>query len=384
MADAAIQTSFDACDNRDNKLKDALMSLINISNDNESRLKALRAEHDTLRSDNDSHAAKMADENEKRKTEFKALDEKQKSENQARVTDLAKSDGKLDTEFKNRKEEVEQINSWYNGENETRKVEIAELGKLLNKENEARKEAIDKLEAFVKSASVSAVGDLDARINAEAAAREAEDKALSDRIDSQLVAVREEKMAALNAKTESQNNDRISDLGNLRKQHAVNSAYMETLAGKTMGVYFSAYRNGAYSGGGGENLTFDGAFCNAGSGLDIASGVFTCPIGGTYMFQFHLATHDNKKALLSIRVNDTEIASVFDQNHKDNHKNSMAGTNVVHTVKRGDQVTLYAYTGTWLADFPANHYTHFVGLLLQPSQEEMDLMLKEAEEVVAA
>ena len=62
--------------------------------------------------------------------------------------------------------------------------------------------------------------------------------------------------------------------------------------------------------------------------------------GGTYMFQFHLATHDNKKALLSIRVNDTEIASVFDQNHKDNHKNSMAGTNVVHNVKRGDKVII--------------------------------------------
>ena len=279
MADAAIQTSFDACDNRDNKLKDALMSLINISNENESRLKALRSEHNTLRSDNDSHAAKMADENEKRKTEFKGLDEKQKSEAQARVMDLAKCDGKIDTEFKNRKEEVEQMTSWYDGENETRKVEIAELGKLLNKENEARKEAIDKLEAFVKSASVSAVGDLDARINAEAAAREVEDKALSDRIDSQVVAVREEKMAALTAKTEAQNNDRISDLENLRKQHAINSAYMEALAGKTMGVYFSAYRNGAYSGGGGENLTFDGAFCNAGSGLDVASGVFTCPVG---------------------------------------------------------------------------------------------------------
>merc|ERR1712020_755943 len=138
-------------------------------------------------------------------------------------------------------------------------------------------------------------------------------------------------------------------------------------------------------------------------GLDVDTGGFTCPIGGTYMFQFHLATHDNKKALLSIKVNDKEIASVFDQNHKDNHKNSMAGTNVVHKVARGEQVTLYAYTGTWLADFPANHYTHFVGLLLQPSQEEvscckyfyqiffsellkyfqMDLMLKEAEEAVA-
>ena len=42
------------------------------------------------------------------------------------------------------------------------------------------------------------------------------------------------------------------------------------------------------------------------------------------------------------------------------------------------QVTLYAYTGTWLADFPANHYTHFVGLLLQPNQEEVNCQLSES------
>ena len=39
-------------------------------------------------------------------------------------------------------------------------MEISELGKDLPKENDARKDAIDKLEAFVKSASVSAVGEL--------------------------------------------------------------------------------------------------------------------------------------------------------------------------------------------------------------------------------
>merc|ERR1719379_2629774 len=157
----------------------------------------------------------MADENEKRKTEFSALKGKQESENQARVTDLAKSDGKVDTEFKNRKEEVVQINSWYDGENETRKVEIADLGKVLNKENEARKEAIDKLEAFVKSASVSAVGDLDARINAEVEARAAEDLALGDRITKNLVTVRENKMSELVVKTEKQNDERVADIENL-------------------------------------------------------------------------------------------------------------------------------------------------------------------------
>ena len=40
-----------------------------------------------------------------------------------------------------------------------------------------------------------------------------------------------------------------------------------------------------------------------------------------------------------------EVASVFDQNHKDNHKNSMAGTTIVIDLKRGDEVVVYAYTG---------------------------------------
>ena len=72
------------------------------------------------------------------------------------------------------------------------------------------------------------------------------------------------------------------------------------------------------------------------------------------------------------------------QNHKDNHKNSMAGTTILLGLKKGDEVCVYAYTGTWLADFPMNHYTHWVGLLLKPSVEEEDMMMKEAEEKVNA
>ena len=62
--------------------------------------------------------------------------------------------------------------------------------------------------------------------------------------------------------------------------------------------------------------------------MDPDTGVFNAPVGGSYMFVFHIATHDNKKALLSIRLNGEEVASVFDQNHKDNHKNSMAGQTI--------------------------------------------------------
>ena len=33
---------------------------------------------------------------------------------------------------------------------------------------------------------------------------------------------------------------------------------------------------------------------NAGGGLNPGTGVFTCPVGGTYMFIIHLATHKDK------------------------------------------------------------------------------------------
>ena len=107
--------------------------------------------------------------------------------------------------------------------------------------------------------------------------------------------------------------------------------------------------------------------------MDIHSGVFTAPLAGVYLFLLHIATHDNKKALLSIRRNGEEIASVFDQNHKDNHKNSMAGQNLLLDCQRGDevrevsfdilQVAVYVYNGTWLTFFPARAL-RALGLLL--------------------
>ena len=189
-------------------------------------------------------------------------------------------------------------------------------------------------------------------------------------------------------RTDGQNQERIDDISDLKTKMMQENAYLRSLSGKTLGVYFNAYRSKAYDGGGEENLTFNGTYCNNGGGLDVDTGIFTCPTGGTYLFMFHIATHDNKKALLSIRKNGEEIASIFDQNHKvgqiihdiitvlttfpqDNHKNSMAGQTIVIDCVRGDEVVVYAYTGTWLADFPMNHYTHWVGLLLKPNMVEV-------------
>ena len=38
----------------------------------------------------------------------------------------------------------------------------------------------------------------------------------------------------------------------------------------------------------------------------------------------------------------------------------MAGTNILINLKRGDEVVVYAYTGTWLADF-CNESLHPLG-----------------------
>ena len=45
-----------------------------------------------------------------------------------------------------------------------------------------------------------------------------------------------------------------------------------------------------------------------------------------------------KKALAALRRNGVEVATLFDQNHIDNHKNSMVGQNVLMELEQGDRI----------------------------------------------
>merc|ERR1711962_548596 len=359
-----LAATFDAGNSFNTKLRDTLQGLLAANNERKSEIDALRGDHDQLKSDHEALVNTTERENSLRKNEIKSLEERTEKDNKARIADIAKLDGKLDSENNSRKKEIEDLKNFAEKENDARKTHIANLENFAKSENDARK------------ADIAA---LNARADAEAASRDAEDKALSDRIDKE-ISDRENAIAELTSKTDSQNQDRIDDISDLKTKMMQENAFLKSLSGKTLGVYFNAYRSKAYDGGGEENLTFNGTYCNVGGGLDTDTGIFTCPTGGTYLFMFHIATHDNKKALLSIRKNGEEIASIFDQNHKDNHKNSMAGQNIILNVNRGVEIVVYAYTGTWLADSPMNHYTHWVGLLLKPSQEEVEAMRKAAEE----
>merc|ERR1712018_1019057 len=365
MAEGDVSACFDAGNSFNSKLKDALSGLVKANADRKSEIDALRGDHDQLKKDHDALEVTTTRENDLRKNEIKSLEEKQTKDNTARQMDIAKLDGKLDTENGARKAEIAALDSWAKGENDARKTEIANLKNFAESENDARKTAIANLDNFAKSENDGRKADIAAlnkRADDEAAAMGAEDAALNDRISKEI-------------------SDRENSNQDLQTRIERENAFLKSLNGKTLGISFNAYRTKAYDGGGEENLTFQGTYCNNGGGLDIDTGIFTCPCGGTYMFQFHIATHDNKKALLSIRKNGEEGASIFDQNHKDNHKHSMAGQNIIMDVKRGDEIVVYAYTGTRLADFPMNHCTHWVGLLLKPSQEEAEALRKAAEEV---
>jgi len=369
-----------------NKLADSLKGLISANNERKSEIDSLKGDHEQLRKDHDQFVTSAERENDLRKNEIKSLEEKMLKENQARITDIAKLEGKLDTENASRKSEIAALDERTKSDNDSRKTEIANLDNFAKSENTARKDEIANLNNFAKSENDGRkqdISDLNARCDKETADRLAAEGGLTSRIDKEIID-REDAITEIKNRMDTEAADRSGEMDDLKKKLMRENLYLKSVAGKPLSVYFDAFRTKAYDGGGEENLTFNGTSANVGGGMDPDTGVFNAPVGGSYMFVFHIATHDNKKALLSIRLNGEEVASVFDQNHKDNHKNSMAGTTILLGLKKGDEVCVYAYTGTWLADFPMNHYTHWVGLLLKPSTEEEDNMMKEAEEKVNA
>lgn len=380
--DNNLNATFEACQSFNQKLRDTISGLIGANNDRKREFEALKTDHDQLKKDHISFETSATRENDLRKNEIKSLEERTQKDNQSRIDDIAKLNNKLDVENNARKEEILALDNWAKNENDARKTEIANLDNFSHSENDARKAEIAALDNFSKTENEARKVDiaaLNSRCDSENAAREKEDKITNERIDKEITD-RENALKELQSRMDSQNDDKTRELEELRTRMNKENQFLNTVNSKTMSVYFDAYRTKAYDGGGEENLTFNGVYCNVGGGLIADSGIFTCPVGGMYIFMFHIATHDNKKALLSIRKNGEEIASIFDQNHKDNHKNSMAGQTIVTDLVKGDEVVIYAYTGTWLADFPMNHYTHWVGLLLKPNQTEVAQVRKMVEE----
>merc|ERR1712241_687070 len=320
--DADVQAVADNGATFQNKLADTLRGLIGQNNERKSEISALRGDHEELKKNHEAFVTSAERENDLRRNEIKSLEEKMLKENQARITDIAKLEGKLDTENSARKSEIAALDNRTKSDNEARKTEIANLNNFAKSENDGRKQDI---------------ADLNARVDKEISDRNSAESALNSRVDKEIVD-REDAISEIKNRMDQEAADRGCEMDDLKKKLMRENLYLKSLAGKPLSVYFDAYRTKAYVGGGEENLTFNGTSVNVGGGMDPDTGIFNAPVGGSYLFVFHIATHDNKKALLSIRLNGEEVASVFDQNHKDNHKNSMAGTTILLQLKKGDEV----------------------------------------------
>jgi hypothetical protein len=244
--------------------------------------------------------------------------------------------------------------------NEEEKNEILQLYEKMRKENEARKRDNQALRDLLDqekdnlfmsfSRGTSEVRDL----------LEKEKEELKNKIDNQRKA-----SACLEKQLEKNREDDEKGREELNQLKAIIEDIYSAV-NKPLSVYFNAVREDPYTSGGEEYLTFSSCSVNSGNAMDPKSGIFTVPLTGCYMFSIHVCTHDMKKALIAMRRNGVEVATVFDQNHIDNHKNSMAGQTVLMELAVGDRVQVYLYTFTGLHDKPGNHLTQFMGVLLRP------------------
>lgn len=112
-------------------------------------------------------------------------------------------------------------------------------------------------------------------------------------------------------------------------------------------------------------IPFDSAQVNVGDAIQPASGVFTVPVDGTYLFTFTgVKTNTVTDSFIQLRKNGVTVASAFAPGLP-----NVVGFSSIHTMLdlvAGDLIYLYLVYGTLYDD--ANSHTHFTGSLKVPSE----------------
>ncbi len=88
---------------------------------------------------------------------------------------------------------------------------------------------------------------------------------------------------------------------------------------------------------GGEDIIYNKVFTNIGSHYDIGTGKFKAPVAGTYVFQFHGLSRNNKILYLELYHNNKYVTSAF--SHAKNDWAS-GGNDVILHLTAGDTVNI--------------------------------------------
>ncbi|XP_062615442.1 complement C1q subcomponent subunit B-like [Saccostrea cucullata] len=108
-------------------------------------------------------------------------------------------------------------------------------------------------------------------------------------------------------------------------------------------VSFSVYTgNKILTFGKGQTIRYDGILTNDGNGYDDRTGVFVCPVAGTYMFV--VDTLSNVETWLALKVNKKSVANVFRSIHYGNRWGQTSRTVIVN-LKHGDHVKVDTVSG---------------------------------------
>ena len=115
-----------------------------------------------------------------------------------------------------------------------------------------------------------------------------------------------------------------------------------------------------------SKLTFDVARVNTGGAMNIATGEFTVPYGGTYAFYFS-ALMGNKQKIVQIQIlkNESVLNYIFDNNHSEATKERHDNINYhwMLNLSTGDVIRLHLdygvlYTSTGVPVIFSGHLLH--------------------------
>ncbi|XP_056001577.1 uncharacterized protein LOC130048617 [Ostrea edulis] len=110
----------------------------------------------------------------------------------------------------------------------------------------------------------------------------------------------------------------------------------------------------------GQMVIYDGILTNDGNGYDDRSGIFTCPVAGTYMFVIDCLS--NKPTLIQIILNKNMVGSAYISTTKEITSYQQLSRTVVLTARKGDHVKVAnVEKGSFIYQ---GHYSGFSGTLL--------------------
>ncbi|XP_048009697.1 heavy metal-binding protein HIP-like isoform X2 [Megalobrama amblycephala] len=110
-------------------------------------------------------------------------------------------------------------------------------------------------------------------------------------------------------------------------------------------------------------LTYRNVLTNIGNAYNPATGVFTAPLKGAYMFRISIFGHGGTPATVSIFKNEEQVVVVHDVQAQDRVTSS---NGVVLILEVGDVVYVRLWSGTRIYDINQENLNSFSGFLLFP------------------